>query len=70
MPPAISERMITLGDRISRGLITPAEVAEYAVLVERGNRLMLRKAWAANILMDRGHQISKNDFAPGNLMNP
>ena len=70
MPPAISERMITLGDKTSRGLITPGEIAEYALLVERGNRLMLRKAWAANILTDRGHQISKSDFAPGNWMNP
>jgi len=66
MPLAISERMVTLGDKKSRGLITPIEAAEYAALVERGNRLMLRKAWAANILMDRGHQISKSDFAPGN----
>ncbi len=65
MPHALNERMITLGERTSHGLITLDEAAEYAVLVERGNRLLLRKAWAANILMDRGHKLSASDFARG-----
>ena len=47
------------------GLITSTEAAEYSDFVEQGNRLTLRKAWVANILTDRGSQISKSDFAPG-----
>jgi hypothetical protein len=49
------ERALYLGDRTSRGTITPEERGEYEHLVERGNRLLLRKAWAAGVLMDRGH---------------
>ncbi len=57
------ERMAYLGDRASRGTITAEESSEYALLVERGNRLMLRKAWAAGVLMDRGFPVSQDDFA-------
>jgi hypothetical protein len=57
------ERMVYLGDRTSRGTITPEEAAEYVALVERGNRLMLRKAWAADVLMGRGHKIAQQDYA-------
>ena len=52
MPSAVNARMVVLGERNSLGTITPAEFDEYTKLVERGNRLMLRKSWAANILMD------------------
>jgi len=64
MPAALNERMVMLGERTSLGQIAPPEATEYAALVERGNRLMLRKAWAANILMDRGYTLSQDDFAP------
>lgn len=66
MPPDTNARMVVLGDRTSRGTITEAEAQEYAELVERGNRLILRKAWAANTLMDRGHKISQRIFASEN----
>ncbi len=66
MPLALNERMVVLGERASRGTITPHEETEQAVLVERGNRLMLRKAWAANVLMDRGFAVSLENFAPDN----
>jgi hypothetical protein len=57
------DRMVYLGDKTSRGTITPEESHEYGLLVERGDRLMLRKAWAAGVLMDRGNQINRKDFA-------
>ncbi len=63
MPRSVQERMQVLGDRHSRGTTTPEEHVEYARLVEQGERLMLRKAWAAGILMDRGHQIAADDMA-------
>ncbi len=58
------DRAHYLGDRTSRGTITPEERGEYEHLVERGNRLMLRKAWAAGVLLDRGHRVSSQEFAP------
>jgi hypothetical protein len=63
------ERAVYLGDRNSRGTITPEERREYEQLVERGNRLMLRKAWAAGVLMERGHQVSQQDFAAQGLLS-
>ncbi len=57
------ERMIYLGDRNSRGNITSEEFNEYSSLVEQGERLMLRKAWAAGVLMDRGYKIIGDDLA-------
>jgi len=58
------DRALYLGDRTSRGAITPEERGEYGRLVEQGNRLMLRKAWAAGVLLDRGHGVSSQEFAP------
>lgn len=63
MPRSVQERVQVLGDRHSRGTITSDEREEYIGLVEQGERLMLRKAWAAGILMDRGHPISADDMA-------
>jgi hypothetical protein len=63
MARSVQERMVYLGDRQSRGTITPEELQEYTRLVEQGDRLMLRKAWAAGILMDRGHKIGVDDMA-------
>jgi predicted transcriptional regulator len=61
-PITVQQRMIDLGDKLSRGKITQAEHDEYKRLVEQGERLMLRKAWAANILMERGHSITSDDY--------
>ena len=58
------ERALYLGDRTSRGVLTPEERGEYERLVERGDRLTLRKAWAAGVLMDRGHTVGARDLAP------
>lgn len=58
------DRALYLGDRTSRGTITPEERGEYERLVEQGNRLILRKAWAAGVLLDRGHRVCSQEFAP------
>lgn len=55
-------RMQTLMDKNSQGDITEAEYQELENLVERGNRLMLRKAEASVILIERGHKFTQEDF--------
>lgn len=62
MPDAVQARMQTLMDGNSRGRLTPDEYGELEKLVERGDRLMVRKAEAAGILMERGHSFSQADF--------
>src|ERR1041384_7767331 len=50
----IQEQMQALMDRNTSGTITPQEYEELSQLVERGQRLTLRKAWSAGVLMERG----------------
>jgi hypothetical protein len=64
MPLALQERMQVLMEKNNFGTISPSEYEELEALVERGNRLMLRKAEAAGILMDHGHPFSQDDFKP------
>ncbi len=56
-------RMQELMDRNNLGTITEAEHQELETLVERGNRLILRKAEASVILTRRGYQITSKDLA-------
>lgn len=51
-----------LMDKNSRGTITDDERAELEALVERGDRLMVRKAEAAAILRKRGSTFTQHDF--------
>ncbi len=62
MPRSRQERMQKLLDLNSTEKITSDEQQELARLVEQGDRLMLRKAWAADILMDRGYKITADDM--------
>jgi hypothetical protein len=62
MPKSAQARMQVLMDRNSDGTITDAEYTELEGLVERGNRLMVRKAEASVILMERGHAFTQDDF--------
>lgn len=62
LPESIKARMETLMDANSRGTITDGEFIELESLVERGNRLMLRKAEASGILIERGHVFKQEDF--------
>lgn len=56
--------MQILMDANNHGMITDAEYAELSTYVERGNRLMVRKAEAAGILMERGYPFTQQDFKP------
>ncbi len=62
MPRSRQERTQKLLDLNSTEKITSDEQQELARLVEQGDRLMLRKAWAADILMDRGYKITADDM--------
>jgi hypothetical protein len=62
MPEDVQTRAHALLDKNSRGTITDDEHAELEQLVERGDRLMLRKAEAATILRQRGHTFTPKDF--------
>jgi hypothetical protein len=64
MPQDIQNRMQLLMDKNSLGTISDEEYQELAAYVERGNRLMVRKAEAAGILMERGHKFTQKDFRP------
>ncbi|MCA0454615.1 MAG: hypothetical protein LCI00_11645 [Chloroflexi bacterium] len=64
MPVRLQEHQQKLMDRNTLGTITPDEYSELTQLVERGQRLILRKAWAAGVLIERGHTITGDDFSP------
>lgn len=64
MPDDVQARMQVLMDRNSLGQISDDEYRELETLVERGNRLMVRKAEAAGILMERGYKFTQQDFKP------
>jgi hypothetical protein len=66
MPRVRQERMQELMERNSKGAITSDEYEELASLVEQGQRLTLRKAQAADLLMDRGYQVTAKDMSPAN----
>jgi len=66
MPLSIQERMSVLMSRNTRGTITDAEYSELTELVERGNKLTLRKAKAMNYLMDRGYSVAFDNLEPRN----
>ncbi|MBK8024960.1 MAG: hypothetical protein IPK19_26970 [Chloroflexi bacterium] len=64
MHRTLQERMADLMTRNTRGTITESEYAELAELVERGNRLTLRKAQAMKYLTERGYLLSVDDLKP------
>ena len=62
MPEDVQARAHALMDKNSHGVMTDEEHAELEQLVERGDRLMLRKAEAAALLRKRGHTFTQKDF--------
>jgi hypothetical protein len=64
VPEAAQARARALMEKNSRGTITDAETAELEELVQRADRVMLRKAEAAAILKERGFAFSQKDFRP------
>lgn len=64
MPDAAQSRAHALMDNNSRGTISDDEYVELEKLVQRGDRLMLRKAEAALLLKSRGYTFTQQDFKP------
>lgn len=64
MPDDVQARAHDLMTRNTQGTITDAEYEELQKLVDRGDRLMLRKAEAAGLLRERGHHFAQQDFKP------
>ena len=60
----VQARMQVLMDRNSSGELTTDEYAELATLVERGQRLTLRKSEAAAVLTHRGYTVHRSDLRP------
>jgi hypothetical protein len=64
VPEVAQARAHTLMEKNSRGTVTDAEAAELDELVQRADRVMLRKAEAAAILRERGFAFTQKDFGP------
>jgi hypothetical protein len=63
MPRPEQERLSLLLKLNERDAATPQEIEELDQLLERGNRLMLRKAEAAAILTERGYTVRPENLA-------
>ena len=65
MPDDLQARMQVLMDKNTFGTITSDEYAELESLVERGQQLMISKAEAAVLLVQRGYAVRPNDMTVG-----
>ena len=63
MPSVQQERRSALLKLNERGVITEPETTELDGLLQRGDRLMVRKAEAAGILTERGYKVTSQDLA-------
>lgn len=66
LPESVQERAHILMDMNSRGNLDEDEYTELQGLVDRADRLMLRKAEAAAVLRDREYPFSPADFKAQN----
>jgi hypothetical protein len=64
MQPDLQHTMTQLMDKNSQGTITEDEFRDLSALVERGQRLTLRKAQAMKLLLDRGDSVSLDVLKP------
>jgi hypothetical protein len=64
MPPDLQHAMSQLMEKNSQGTITEDEFRDLSALVERGQRLTLRKAQAMKLLVDRGYAVSLDALKP------
>jgi hypothetical protein len=64
MPPDLQHGMSQLMEKNSQGTITEDEFRDLSALVERGQRLTLRKAQAMKLLVDRGCAVSLDALKP------
>jgi hypothetical protein len=58
LPGGVADRMHNLMDKNTLGTITPVEYDELAALVDRSERLMLRRSEAMRMLRGRGYDVS------------
>lgn len=63
-PNPVQQRMAVLMEQNSQGTLRAAELQELTEFVDRGDRLILRKAEAARLLQQRGYSITTDDLAP------
>lgn len=66
LPQDVQAQARRLMTRNNQGKLSEDEAAELNTLVERADRLMLRKAEAAAILKERGHTFGPEDFKSQN----
>ncbi len=66
MPTVVQDGMSRLMEKNSQGAITEDEYHTLSALVERGQRLTLRKAQAMKLLLDRGYAVSLDELKPAN----
>lgn len=64
MQPTLEKRISELLTRNQRGTISVAEYKELEELVERGDKLTLRKSQAMKYLTERGYPISLDALKP------
>ena len=64
MPPDLQHAMSQLMEKNSQGTITEDGFRDLSALVERGQRLTLRKAQAMKLLVDRGYAVSLDALKP------
>ena len=64
MPPDLQHAMTQLMEKNSQGTITEDEFCDLSALVERGQRLTLRKSQAMKLLLDRGYAVSLDALKP------
>src|SRR4029434_9110331 len=64
MPPGLQHAMSQLMEKNSQGTITEDELRDLSALVERGQRLTLRKAQAMKLFVDSGYAISLDAVTP------
>jgi uncharacterized protein (DUF1684 family) len=62
MPSKVDQRISELLTKNQRGTISAAEREELEVLVERGDKLTLRKSQAMRYLSERGYTINPDDL--------
>lgn len=70
MPDAAQARYETLTAQVSGSTLTPEETRELDALVERADRLMLRKAEASAILRSRGYAFNQSVHHRHSPVNP
>jgi len=64
MEPDVQERLQALMDKNTKGKLKPGEASQLEQLVERGQRLTLRKSTAAALLIERGSSITPETLIP------